>query len=202
MGLLFLLALLNLLRLTSGVWLWLPTLAAAACAILLGLLLLDPRRHKIEAEFAPAFTPYEAPLPPEGGAKPPPTLSEALRTLHRAASDEASWPAGRGELPKIVEKYRFPGGAYAYHRETGAKAEHRDRAETLYWNPLAIPGPDGSVHVHFDLPDRVAAYRLLIDAHGDGRMGGARPNWLSACRRRRGNREEEIGCIIPAKVLT
>ena len=66
-----------------------------------------------------------------------------------------------------------PAARYAYHRQPAAKAEHRDRAETLYWNPLAIPAADGSVQIRFDLPDRVAAYRLLIDAHGDGRLGGA-----------------------------
>ena len=163
-------------------WLWLPTLAAAACSVLLGLLLLDPRRHKIEEEFAAAFTPYEAPLLPEGEAKPPPTLSEALRTLHRSASDEASWPTGRGELPKGVEKYRFTDGAYAYQREAAVPAGRRDWVETLYWNPLATPASDGSLHVRFDLPDRAAVYRVLIDAHGDGRSEALRPNWLSARR--------------------
>ena len=171
LGLLFLLALLNLLRVTSGVWLWLPTLAAVACSVLLGLLLLDPRRHKIEEEFTAAFTPYRARLLLEGEAKPPLTLSEMLRTVHRSSSDEASWPTIRGELPKDVEKYRFTDGVYAYQREAAATAEHGDRAETLYWNPLAIAAPDGSVQIHFDLPDRVAVYRVLIDAHDDGRTG-------------------------------
>ncbi len=77
----------------------------------------------------------------------------------------------RGELPKDIEKYRFKGGVYAYRREAGATAGRRDRAETIYWNPFAIAAPDGRVQVHFDLPDRAAVYRLLIDAHGDGRLG-------------------------------
>ena len=76
-----------------------------------------------------------------------------------------------GELPKDVEKYRFPGGAYAYQREAGATPGRRDAVETLYWNPLAVADADGRVQIHFDLPDRVAVYRLLIDAQGDGCLG-------------------------------
>lgn len=42
---------------------------------------------------------------------------------------------------------------------------------TLYWQPQLVTGADGSAVVQFSVPPHVKAYRVVIDAHGAGRLG-------------------------------
>jgi hypothetical protein len=44
-------------------------------------------------------------------------------------------------------------------------------APTVYWNPDLVTDKNGQAHVSFELPQRNVRYRLMIDAHGNGRIG-------------------------------
>jgi hypothetical protein len=150
LGLLLLVTMLALMNVVSGRFLWLPTMVAAACCALIGLNLMDPGQARIERRVTP-FAASAANPPADSGARP-------------AAAKEAA--------PKTPKT--FAPGRYEYRRGGGPPAPHGAAAETLYWNPLAIAGPDGRVEIAFDLPAGVAAFAVLVDAHGDGRVGAGR----------------------------
>jgi hypothetical protein len=118
--------------------------------VLIGLSLMEPGRHKIVQKVVP-FVPY---------------------TVNPAA-DAGDRPRLAKEAPQKALT-TFTVSPYVYHRVAGATHGRSDGVETLYWNPLAIAGPDGRVQIGFDLPDAVATFELLADARGDGRIGCGR----------------------------
>jgi hypothetical protein len=55
-----------------------------------------------------------------------------------------------------------------------------DRTETIYWNPLLLVDENGPVTIRFRLSDAETTYRLLINGHGDGRLGTYRDTITAA----------------------
>lgn len=44
--------------------------------------------------------------------------------------------------------------------------------DTLFWRPLSLVGSDGLFTIEFNMPTAESDYRLLLDAIGNGRIGG------------------------------
>ena len=150
LGLLLLVTMLALMKVVSGRYLWLPTMVAAACCALIGLSLMDPGRAKIERKVVP-FAP--AAVRPSANAGAPSALAKeaAPKTLTTLAASR-----------------------YAYQQAAESTGQEGSGTETLYWNPLAIADPDGRMPIAFDLPEQSGAFDVLVDAHGDGRVGSGR----------------------------
>jgi hypothetical protein len=164
LGLLLLVTMLAILRVVSGLRLWLPTVAAATCCVLIGLNLMEPGRHKVDRRIAP-FAPFAAkPFAEAGGPSAP----------------------AKAAVPKTLKT--FTARPFTYRRVAGSPAASPDqksaKVEMLYWNPLVIAGPDGRVQISFDLPEADAAFDVLADAHSDGRVGDGRVEVKAAGRKR------------------
>ncbi len=86
---------------------------------------------------------------------------------------DGEWYEAGEKLPKNLEQFRFTVREYAHKHQPGKPGVRSDFAETLYWNPLLI-AKDGKATVKFDLSDSVTTFRVLADAHGDGRIGSGR----------------------------
>ena len=68
LGLVLLMAMLGLLKVVSGVHLWVPAVGVTACCLVIGVVLIDPARLRSEPEAAIAFAPFhvQPPDPAEG----------------------------------------------------------------------------------------------------------------------------------------
>jgi hypothetical protein len=51
---------------------------------------------------------------------------------------------------------------------------HATDSETLVWQPRVVTQADGRADIRFTLPENILGYRVLIDAHADGRIGSQR----------------------------
>jgi hypothetical protein len=80
---------------------------------------------------------------------------------------------------KQLEQYRFIVRQYAHEHLAGQPGVGSDFAETLFWYPLLIAGPDGKATLSFDLSDAITTFLLVADAHGDGRIGSGRVEIIS-----------------------
>lgn len=108
-----------------------------------------------------------------------------LATLYRSLG-KADMPAGdfryrlggdvsREEAVRLLaeelKRHRFVVRQYAHTHVPGPPGVRTDFAETLFWNPKLLAGPDGRAEISFDLSDSVTTFRVRADAHGDGRIG-------------------------------
>jgi uncharacterized protein YfaS (alpha-2-macroglobulin family) len=59
-----------------------------------------------------------------------------------------------------------PAGAPASDASTGAPS-------AIYFNPQLITAADGTVTIEFRMPQVPSAYRVLLDAYGNGRVGSS-----------------------------
>jgi hypothetical protein len=141
-GLLLLVAMLGLMRIVSGMHLWIPAIGATTCCLIIGAILMDPGRFAPAQDAAVPFRGYEAPL--QKAEKAPGIEAAITPREHR------NKPASNGS------------------------------AESPLWNPMLVAGPDGKASLRFDLPNAPAAFRVTIDAHGDGRIGSRRLEIISA----------------------
>ncbi len=164
LGLLLLVTMLAILKVVSGLRLWLPTVAAAACCVLIGLNLMEPGRHKIDRRVAP-LAPFAVKPPADAGDRSAPAKAAVPKTLKTFATRRFTYR-------------RVAGSAAGSPGQKGAKVN------VLYWNPLAIAGPDGRVQISFDLPEADAAFDVLADAHSDGRIGDGRVEVKAAGQKR------------------
>jgi len=114
----------------------------------------------------------------------PKELIERLQTRWRtqpardqsgsSAPADGRFPAGErsgDEFEKELAPYRFP-----VHRvpEIGASSPSEGLAPaTVFWDPLVQVGKNGRARVRFRLPQRAGVFRLLVEAHGGGRIGSA-----------------------------
>ena len=156
LGLMLLVTMLGLLKIVSGLRLWLPSVVAAACCLLIGLVLMNPSRHKISQMNAVPFASFAPPPAQQAAGKPPAEGQE-----------------------KGPQQYPFTLRDYAHKHVAEPAGVKRDFAQVLYWNPMKTAGADGRVQISFDLPDSATTFHVLVDAHGDGRIGCGRLEIIS-----------------------
>jgi len=197
LALVLLVAMLGLLRIVWGLHLWMPAVGVTICCLIVGAILMDPSRLKPGHAGAVAFVPFHVP-PPEPGDEPARQEEEkAAEKLEkrqqqpqarRAAAANAV--AGEPAQEKIAGSARMmfgakqgpapdvrPGVAAALRGAAGKLPEPKVRANfapTVFWRPVLVTGADGRANVTFTLPDSVTTFRVLVDAHADGRIGSAR----------------------------
>ena len=77
------------------------------------------------------------------------------------------------EYAENLKRFRFTVREYQHQlrRMPGRPDVRSDFAETLYWHPMLIADQDGLAEVSFQLCDATTTFRLLVDAHGGGRIG-------------------------------
>jgi len=101
------------------------------------------------------------------------------------AADNAAGMGGFAPTPRMLRSQpgpqsqpEAPFDAAAQEAET-AEAESDDAAndtlellpKPILWKPRLATNPDGQVSIPVQLPQQPGRYRLLIDAHGSGRLG-------------------------------
>ena len=161
-----------------------------SCSIIEALL-INPLRFAGENDQAVPFMSYpvaQQRVPLAQPVPPPDQRVPLAQPVPSAAALPGLYPqlepvvprtsAARGEkVPSSPAETAKPGHfivrQYAHQRaaEGGAGG---DFAESLFWNPLLIAGPDGKAPLSFDLPDSVAKFRLQADANGAARLGSLR----------------------------
>lgn len=188
-GLVLLVAMLTLLKIISGIRMWVPALTAAVGCLAIGTLLMNPDRNQPALENNVAFTPYERPLSASAAVEPLPRphampaavekrpacdVEPSFARIASAASEsqpvatasiEAPFSSDRGE----IQQDKFPVRYYAHHRGTGVSRY----VETVFWHPLLVAGTNGRTQLEFELPESLARFRLRVDGHGAGRVGTA-----------------------------
>jgi hypothetical protein len=153
LALALLVTMLVLLKIVWGSRLWLPTIVATVCCIVVCAVSTDPSRVKSVDGVAVAFTPYFVP--------PPATKPPSVSTSKPAEGDRAVAEPAR---PVFVVR--------EYDQSSAAKPGTGDETgETLAWHPLLIAGADGRASIDFQLPASPGAFRVRAEAHGDGRIG-------------------------------
>ncbi len=154
---------LALLRIVWGSQLWLPTVVATACCVVVTTVSNEPSRMKPVEATAVGFAPciQSADAEPKERNRPA-TADRKLRSLAeklmQADVDSEALKSDRF----VVRQYVQPEGA------AGGTGE--DRTKPLAWYPLLTTGADGRVTVPGVAPPGGKTLRLLIDAHGDGRI--------------------------------
>ena len=117
LGLLLFVTMLALLKIVSGLRLWLPTVAVAACCALIGLGLMEPGRHKMVQKAVP-FVPSSVNPPAEAGDRPRPAKDAALKTLKT-----------------------FTVSPYAYHLAAGSPRRQATAGKRSIGIPWRLPAP-------------------------------------------------------------
>jgi hypothetical protein len=126
LGLLLLVAMLGLMRIVTGIHLWIPTIGATTCCLIVGAILLDPSRLATMQDVSVAFSSYcESRLPesspPKDADKGHETAANGETADHRKAEDSKMKPFwqssiavgadGRAKLqiplPAIPAKFRL-----------------------------------------------------------------------------------------------
>ena len=121
LGLMLLVAMLGLLKIVTGLRLWLPSVVAAACCLLIGLVLMNPSRHKISLINAVPFAWFAPPAP---------------------AQQTAGKPSADGQ-EKGPQQYPFTLRDYVHKHVAEPAGVKRDSAQVLYWSPMKAAGADG-----------------------------------------------------------
>lgn len=85
-----------------------------------------------------------------------------------AAADKPQ--AKKSAERELLERRNFGGGG-----SVGEAAP-----DTLFWRPMSLVGSDGLLTIEFNMPAAESDYRLLLDAIGNGRIGGQQQ--LLICR--------------------
>ncbi len=100
LGLVLLVAMLGLMRIVSGMHLWIPAVGATTCCLIIGAILMDPVRIAPARDVAVPFCCYEA---PRQKVERPPGL-EAAGLPHEGQSQPASQPSAASPLwnPMLV----------------------------------------------------------------------------------------------------
>ena len=155
LGLVLLVAMLGLMRIVSGMHLWIPAVGSTTCCLILGAILMDPGRLAIDQELIPAFSSYHPPVP--------------------APDTDQTDTYNHG----LIAPAEFTRENPVANRDSLHPDATGDSTNTLLWNPLIIAGSDGKASVHFKLPDTPAVVRLTVDAHGNGRLGSGHARIIS-----------------------
>jgi hypothetical protein len=267
LGLVLLVAMLGVLKIVSGIHLWLSAVGTTICCVIIGTILMDPDRLRSSPDLAVAFAPFHPAQQGPGGAtagvkhsagdasaenqkqaakeesktappgapreetqgarrpagavaQPAPAApaaqpAAALDAAGAAAMPQAEEAAERAVAQRAVEEQqraakqpkppakkvrptgpqgppvaaghppakpaeksakaaeldRFTVRQYAHQHLAGPPGVRSDFAETLFWHPLLLAGADGRAGISFELSDSVGTFRVLVDAHADGRIG-------------------------------
>jgi hypothetical protein len=167
LGLVLLVAMLGLMRIVSGMHLWIPAIGATTCCLIVGAILMDPGRLTPGPDVAVAFSPYHA-TTAQPAAPAPQAVPGRREAPEKTSKDEQ---AGDDSLPCIVRQYA--------HQHVAGQPGASDLTETLFWHPLLIASPDGKASISFELSDAATTFRVLADAHGDGRIGSGQAEIIS-----------------------
>ena len=160
-GLVLLAAMLSLLRIASGLRIWLPAILSAALALIIGTIVLNPESLKSSTKQTAVYVPFHpAPAAPQPSAAPPadPASSSANSLQEKVGA------RGAQEMPSILLR---PATASEY-RHVHKPGDRDDSAQTVYWNPRLIAGSDGRAKIEFDLSGTATTFRIRIDAHAVG----------------------------------
>jgi hypothetical protein len=157
LGLIVWLTMLGMMRIAWGMHLWMPAIAATLCCLVISVILLNASRQSTGPETTVAFHSYPtAPLP------------EPRRVEEEMPADRPTAKPSDDIDPTYV------------HRHASTSSEPgKDLAETLLWNPVLITGADGKATVSLDLSDATSAFRVSVDALGEGRVGSGETLLLS-----------------------
>jgi hypothetical protein len=161
---------LAILRIVWGSRLWLPTVVATVCCVVVTAVSNEPSRMKPVEATATGFAP----------CLPRPDAGQKDRDRRTPAGAEPA--AAGGNLRILAEKLgkmgddseelkseRFALRQYAWPDTVSTSADD-DSLRPLAWYPLLIAGPDGRVTVPAVKMATGKPLRLIIDAHDDGRM--------------------------------
>ncbi|HUT10712.1 MAG TPA: alpha-2-macroglobulin family protein [Thermoguttaceae bacterium] len=262
LGLMLLVAMLGLMKVVSGIHLWVPAVGVTGCCLLIGWFLMAPvgpifdapgaiafaefhveppevapekaaeataieemptaeaegkpddfdGEHAMPDEAAPADAPVEAPpgvappgapelrvagKAPDGGGKLGRELHDFAmkRDIDKRFGDltdaarkelaDGDWALERARMGGFAgwetmddSKTRRHGGfvvrQYRHQRSKAKPDVRQDFTETLFWHPMLIADAEGRANVSFDLSDSITTFRLLVDAHHDGRVGSGK----------------------------
>jgi hypothetical protein len=170
LALALLVTMLALLRIVWGSRLWLPTIVATVCCVVVTAVSNEPSRMKpVEATavgFAPCLPLSDAKPIEQSRAAPanvqPATAANELRSLAEKVSKMEGDAEGLKSDRFVVRQYARP--------ESAADPSGKGPAKPLGWYPLLTTGPDGRVTVPGLVPAAGKRLRLRIDAHSDGRI--------------------------------
>jgi hypothetical protein len=167
LGLVLLVAMLGLMRIVSGIRLWVAAVGATTCCLIIGAILMDPGRLTTGQNVAVAFSSYQPPRVSIDNLTAPPEFYEDDRPASRTIGANSD----RSTRVPVPQQGRQQGAS-----EPSVPSHF---IETLYWNPLLIAGPDGKASIGFELPKTAGTFRLAVDAYGDGRIGFGRAEIVS-----------------------
>jgi hypothetical protein len=178
MGLVLLVAMLRLLGVARGPWLWTLALGTAAACLIVGVILMNPDRLRSGPRDAVEFTPFS--------------------TFDQPVSPKVATPGpgDDGEKSGKIKERRFVVRQYAHEHIPGKPGTRSDFTKTLYWDPLLVTDDEGRAKLRrFDLSDSVTTFRVLIDAHApSGRLGSGTKTFIS-----RELHENEVGATAAPK---
>jgi hypothetical protein len=128
------------------------------------------------ARAAPAPGPTAEPS--EEATKPAADLSLPSRNVKRFRIEPRE-TAGVAAAPesfnqKDVQRRGRVLREFAYFaRPVETDSGLRETPATIYWQPYLKLDDSGDTPITFDLPDRETTYRVIVEAHGSGRLGAA-----------------------------
>jgi hypothetical protein len=161
LGLLLGITILGLLKGLAGARLWVPALLAAASCAVGGGVVRDASWHQSVDSAAVAFRSFCGP------------------SCETAPAETAVRPGGQAKAAPLAKP---AAGKYAWRRPPASSSAQDERPEVLYWDPLLISGRDGTVQIHFDLPDEAQDYRVFVQAIGEGQLGSAAVKLVTQAR--------------------
>ncbi len=169
-GLVLLAAMLSLLRIASGLRIWLPAILSAALSLTIGTIVLNPESLKSSTKQAAAYVPFHlAPAVPgkaASGEETSPssgTPASSARSVPLPLRERVGVRGTSETLPSPAPAYIA--GEFSHLHKPG---QRDDAPQTVYWNPRLIAGPDGRAKIEFDLSDAATTFRIRIDAHAAG----------------------------------
>jgi hypothetical protein len=178
-GLVLLAAMLSLLRIASGLRIWLPAMLSAALALTIGTIVLNPESLKSSTKQTAVYVPFhlaptvpQEPAAPQNSAAPqetvapqtPATPPASPATSSLLSLRERAGVRGTQEMPSILVR---PATASEF-RHVRKPGDRDDSAQTVYWNPRLIAGSDGRAKIEFDLSGTKTTFRLRINAQAAG----------------------------------
>ena len=169
LALALLVTMLAVLRIVWGNGLWLPTVVAMVCCVVVTAVSNEPSRLKPVEVTAVGFVPYVQAA--GAGAETqdrgePGIAGPAADSKLRSLAEKLAKTEGDGEELKAD---RFAVRQYVQPQPAPSAVDDGPVAP-LAWYPLLIAGPDGRVTLPGLAPAAGQAVRFLIDAHGDGRI--------------------------------
>lgn len=168
LGLALLVTMLGLLRIVWGIRLWVPTVVATLCCVVVTTVSNDPSRVKPVGDNAAEFATYRPPTrdvtpqPIPSRASDVPKADKDLRNLMETLTKSEGDAEKLGALRFAIRDYAPP--------EQDASAAGADASGTIGWQPLVVVGVDGRAVFPAALLGSGRAVRALIDAHGNGRI--------------------------------